>query len=197
VPLRLSPGLRRRVNGFDAAADRAFENLRGNPLADRLFYTASAVGEHGLIWIALGGLRALRGGAHRRAGARVAAGIIVESLVVNGGIKSLFRRGRPVIDAPRPLPLRIPITSSFPSGHASASFFAAALLADGDPAMAPLYYGVALIVSVSRVYVKIHHASDVVGGAVVGAALGRLAKRLAPLEQNRGISEPARVLPNS
>jgi membrane-associated phospholipid phosphatase len=153
-----------------------------------LFYGASAAGEHGLLWIGLGGLRALRGGSHARAARRIAVGIVIESLIVNGGIKSLFRRRRPVLEAPRPLRLRIPITSSFPSGHASAAFFGAALLSDGDEALAPLYYGLALIVSVSRIHVKIHHASDVVGGMIVGAGLGRLAKRLMPLDGPTGIS---------
>lgn len=150
-------------------------------MADHLFYGASAIGEHGLVWMALGGVLALRGRAYRRAGGRVVAGIIVESLVVNGGVKSLFRRGRPVHDTPRPLPLRIPITSSFPSGHASAAFLAATLLSDADPVLAPAYWTLALIVSASRIHVKIHHASDVVGGMVVGAGLGLLAKRLVPL----------------
>jgi membrane-associated phospholipid phosphatase len=49
--------------------------------------------------------------------------------------------------------------------------------------MAPLYWTVALIVSASRVHVKIHHASDVVGGMVVGMGLGLLAKRLVPLDR--------------
>ncbi|MBV1892947.1 MAG: phosphatase PAP2 family protein, partial [Ilumatobacteraceae bacterium] len=39
-------------------------------------------------------------------------------------------------------------------------------------------------VGISRAYVRIHHASDVVGGVVVGAVLGilgrRMARRLAP-----------------
>jgi undecaprenyl-diphosphatase len=182
VPL-IPPGLARSVRQFDDAADRAFGRLRGNAVADHVFYGASAIGEHGLVWMGLGGLLALRGRDRRRAGARVAAGIIVESLVVNGGVKSLFRRGRPVHEAPRPLPLRIPITSSFPSGHASAAFFAATLLSDGDPALAPVYWTLAVIVSVSRIHVKIHHASDVVGGMVVGAGLGMLAKRLVPLDR--------------
>jgi undecaprenyl-diphosphatase len=188
VPL-LPPGFSRSISRFDAAADRAFDRLRGNAAADRLFYGASAIGEHGLVWMALGGLLALRGREHRRAGKRVAAGIIVESLVVNGGIKSLFRRSRPVHDTPRPLPLRIPITSSFPSGHASAAFFAATLLSDGDPALAPVYWTLAVIVSVSRIHVKIHHASDVVGGMVVGAGLGVLAKGLVPLDRPDAPSE--------
>jgi len=37
------------------------------------------------------------------------------------------------------------------------------------------------VVSASRVHVRIHHASDIAGGAAVGAALGFLIKRLVPL----------------
>jgi membrane-associated phospholipid phosphatase len=40
---------------------------------------------------------------------------------------------------------------------------------------APLWFGLAGIVATSRPYVRIHHASDIVGGAVTGLALGRLA----------------------
>ena len=171
-----------RVDRFDATIDGVFDRVRGNPIADRVFYGASALGEHGMVWVMLAALRGLRGGRHERAGFRLIVGAGAESLVVNGGIKSLFRRSRPVVEAPRPLPLRIPLTSSFPSGHASSAFFAASLLSDGDPSLGPLYYGLAAVVATSRVYVKIHHASDVVGGVAVGAVLGRLARRLAPLD---------------
>ena len=46
------------------------------------------------------------------------------------------------------------------------------MLSQGDP-LWPLYYGVAAVVAGSRVYVKIHHPSDVVAGALLGVALGR------------------------
>jgi undecaprenyl-diphosphatase len=70
-------------------------------------------------------------------------------------------------------PVRRPLTSSFPSGHASAAFFSAAILttATSKP-LAPIWYSAAVIVAVSRAYVRIHHLSDVVGGVAVGAALG-------------------------
>jgi len=169
------------VHRFDARVDAAFERLRGNRRVDRLFYGASAVGDHGMIWVMLGALRGLRGDHHWRAAVRVGAGVGIESIVVNAGIKSLFRRRRPVVAEPRPFPLRIPLTSSFPSGHATSAFCAATLLADGDPALAPLYYAAATVVALSRIHVKIHHASDVAGGIAVGLALGRLGRRLAPL----------------
>jgi len=167
---------------FDDAVDAAFDRLRGNEAVDRLFYGASALGDHGMLWVMLGALRGLRGDHHWRAAVRVGAGVGIESVLVNAGIKSLFRRRRPVVDEPRPYPLRIPLTSSFPSGHATSAFCAATLLADGDPALAPLYYGAATIVALSRIHVKIHHASDVAGGIVIGLALGRLGRRLAPLD---------------
>ena len=81
---------------------------------------------------------------------------------------------------PRPLRLRKPLTSSFPSGHATAAFFGAALLRDDDPWW-PLYYGIAVVVAASRVHVKIHHASDVVGGIALGIALGEVTRRVVPV----------------
>lgn len=181
--MKLPEGVAGRVAAFDAAVDRVFDRWRGQPAIDRLFYGASALGEHGMIWVLLGALLGLRGHRYGRAAARVMIGIPVESVIVNGGVKTLFRRRRPVHDGPRPLPLRIPMTSSFPSGHASSAFFAATLLAEGDPALAPLYYAVAATVAASRVYVKIHHASDVVGGIAVGRLLGSTARRLVPLDR--------------
>jgi len=183
VPVALSPKALQRVERFDEAADRLFDRLRGHPAADRLFYGASALAEHGMLWVMLGALRGLRGDHHWRAAVRVGLGVGVESAIVNVGVKSVFRRSRPVADAPRPLPLRIPMTSSFPSGHASSAFFSATVLADGDPRLSPLYYGMAAVVAASRVHVKIHHASDVVGGVLLGKAMGAAAKRIVPLDR--------------
>jgi undecaprenyl-diphosphatase len=175
------PDATRLVRSFDEAVDRQFDRLRGHRLADRLFYGASAVGDHGMLWVMLGAVRGLRGDHHWRAAVRVGAGVGLESVLINIGVKSLFRRRRPVSTVPRPLPLRIPLTSSFPSGHATSAFCAAALLSDGDRALAPLYYGLATVVAASRVYVRIHHASDVVGGVAIGAVLGRVGRHLVPL----------------
>ena len=47
--------------------------------------------------------------------------------------------------------------------------------------MAPAYYTLAGLVAYSRVHVKMHHAADVVGGAVLGVALGALARRFVRL----------------
>ena len=172
------------VARFDASVDAAFDRLRGRTWPDRLFYAASALGDHGILWLILAGLRAAHSdggtGRNRQAAVRAAAGVGIESVIVNLGIKSLFRRVRPVSTTPHPHPFRQPRTSSFPSGHATSAFCAAELLGEDD-ALRPLYYGLAVVVATSRIYVRIHHASDVAAGAVLGAAMGRLGRKLAPL----------------
>ena len=182
ITVELPPGrFRRRVDEFDRRVDDAFDVLRGNPVADRVFYAASALGDHGLIWLILGALRGLRSEHDWHAAVRLGAGVGAESAIVNLGIKSLFRRPRPEFDVENAvLRLRRPRTSSFPSGHSTSAFTAAALLGEQDR-LKPVYYVIAVIVAWSRVYVKVHHASDVVAGIGVGVVLGKLGKRLFPL----------------
>jgi len=93
-----------------------------------------------------------------------------------------FRRVRPELDEPQePLPygMHRPVTSSFPSGHAASAFTAAVLLADSP--LAPAYFVLATGVAASRVYVRMHHASDIVAGAALGVLLGVVARRVLPL----------------
>jgi undecaprenyl-diphosphatase len=173
------------VDRFDAAVDDWFEShLRGRRGVDRVMYTASALGDHGLIWLGLAVVQALRRPGGRQGPLlRAAAGLGIESAVVNGPVKWLFRRTRPVHQGTRPLQLRTPRTSSFPSGHATAAFFGAALLR--DDALWPVYYTVAVIVAASRIHVKIHYASDVIGGIALGVGLGELTRRLVPVGTRR------------
>ena len=42
------------------------------------------------------------------------------------------------------------------------------------PDLKPLWYAIALVVATSRAHVRIHHASDVIGGIATGIVLGRL-----------------------
>jgi undecaprenyl-diphosphatase len=176
-----------RIAEFDERVDKAFDHLRGNPVADRLFYGASALGDHSLIWLILGALRGLRSEHDWKAAVRVGVMLGAESALVNVGIKSLFRRTRPPWQQPQTgrLKLRRPLTSSFPSGHATSAFTAAGLLADDDP-LWPAYYAIAVVVATSRVYVRVHHASDVLGGIPIGVALGRIGRRLLPLPPRPG-----------
>jgi membrane-associated phospholipid phosphatase len=165
-----------RVAAFDAAADRALDRLRGNPVADRIFYTASTLGDWSLLWHLIGVTRGAANPARHRETVRLSTVLGIESVLVNQGVKRLFKRGRPAFEGQHPHQLRTPTTTSFPSGHASAAFCAAVLLSEGDGPLAPLWYGLATIVALSRPYARSHHASDTVAGAALGYAIGRTAR---------------------
>lgn len=163
---------------LDAACDR-FVGRRRSRAADHLFFGLSSAADHGLLWLAVAAVRAALVPRHRRSLVRLAAALGTESVVTNGLVKTAFRRLRPLERSgqrlePGSLPygVRIPITSAFPSGHAATAFCAATLLADDDP-LGPAYFGLASLVAASRVYVRLHHGSDVVAGSAWGLVAGR------------------------
>lgn len=169
------------VVNFDEAVDRKVDDLRGHAGLDKVMYGASELGDWSLIWHVIGVGQAVLPGRDPMTAVRVSAILGAESLLVNGALKSMFRRRRPIWeeDRPRPHRVRTPHSSSFPSGHASSAFTAAGILSHGDP-LWPVYYGLAVVVASSRVYVKMHHASDVLAGAALGIGLAGVARRLWP-----------------
>ena len=151
--------------------------------ADAVFYGLSSAADHGLLWFALGSVRAARKGDPAIA-LRLGVALGVESAFTNGVVKSFFNARRPpdhfTHDEPLPYGMHRPITGSFPSGHAACAFMAASLLSQ-DTDDAPAWFALAALVAMSRVYVKMHHRRDVVAGAALGLALGAIGRRVIPL----------------
>jgi membrane-associated phospholipid phosphatase len=176
----MAEAARRAFGRFDDAVEARVERLRGNRVLDRVMYTASALGEGSLIWHLLGLLLVPLAGHTFHSSLRLSTILVVESVVVNLGIKQLFRRRRPewTADQARPHRLRSPRSSSFPSGHASAAFTAAGVLSAGGDHLWPVYYALAVVVAGSRPYVRIHHGSDVVAGALLGVGLAIVANHI-------------------
>ncbi len=169
---------------LDDLIDELWENFRGIAVVDRVFYAASAAGDFSAVWHGINLVRTISHPNGRARFIRLAAGIAVESLVVNQGVKRLFARERPVEERERPHHLRQPSTSSFPSGHASAAAFAVTLLNENRGRRWPIR-AVGAVVATSRLHVRIHHGSDVVAGALVGRLLARGWQRAWPLRSSR------------
>ena len=170
------------VEQFDLFVDRMFDPLRGTEPADRIFYAITELADFSLIWLLIAAARGAASDKQVPNMARVTTVLLIESVLVNQGIKTAFRRERPVVVVDRPHKLRVPLTTSFPSGHSSAAAVAAILLSEHSRAK-PFYWALAGVVATSRIYVRIHHASDVVGGFAVGMTLGTMAKKGWPLEK--------------
>lgn len=174
------------VDRFDDMVDSWFDRLRGTEPADRIMYAITELGDFGLIWVLLAWLRGLRSERDAVAALRLTGVLAAESVIVNGVIKNLFKRERPVAQEDRPHRLRIPLTTSFPSGHSSTAMVAGVLLAQRSSRPTKVaIFGLGGLVAVSRIHVRIHHASDVVGGLAVGLGLGAIARAAFPLYRRR------------
>jgi undecaprenyl-diphosphatase len=158
---------------FDDRVDAILEPWRNKKFVVVIFTIASAVGDFGLLWHLIGFLRAI--GSTERLQHALAFSLLIgiESLLLNQGIKRLFRRTRPTERGDERFALRKPRTSSFPSGHSSSAFFSALVLTTMTPwPWWILVYVFAVTIAISRVGVRIHHASDVIGGAIAGTVMG-------------------------
>jgi membrane-associated phospholipid phosphatase len=139
-----------------------------NPRAERLVAGFSRLGEHGAVWLAIGaGGWAFDGG--RRAEWRRATATVAGTYALNTAIKQIVRRPRPQLPG-LPALTSTPTQLSFPSAHASTSAAGAISYARlGLPAV-PLY-ALAKGLALSRLYLGVHHPSDVLAGALLGAVL--------------------------
>jgi undecaprenyl-diphosphatase len=164
------------MNRVDAIGDAVLEPLRQRKFFVVCFGIASTVGDFSIAWHIIGFTRAW--GSMERLWQAVALSLAlgVESLIVNQGIKRLFRRERPTTSGDNRFDIRTPRTSSFPSGHASSATFAVFILISytGFP-LGVLWIAIALVIALSRVVVRIHHTTDILGGILTGAILGSIA----------------------
>lgn len=146
-------------------------NLRCGFL-DAVLPLASALCSHGEIWILLAVvLLIIR--RTRRQGAALACGLVLDLIACNLLLKPLFGRVRPfAVSQAVTLLVLPPPDASFPSGHTAASFAAVfALKTSGSPLWKPAA-AVAVVIAFSRLYLYVHWPSDVLGGALLGAAVG-------------------------
>jgi membrane-associated phospholipid phosphatase len=85
------------------------------------------------------------------------------------GMRDWIDRRRPPIVYPEPKPLvHVPHSGSFPSGHSTAAFACATVIAWRAPRFAFPAFVLAGAIAWSRVYVGVHWPLDVLGGAALG-----------------------------
>lgn len=139
---------------------------------DAVMPVITFLGDAGIVWI-VGCLILLLFPKTRKVGAVVAVSLILESLCCNVILKPLVGRVRPCdVNTAVKLLIARPTDSSFPSGHTGASFAAvSALYASKNRLWIPALV-LAVLIAFSRLYLYVHFPSDVLVGAIVGAATG-------------------------
>jgi undecaprenyl-diphosphatase len=172
------PGWGREFQALDVAAYAAIA-VTPTPTLDRAFAAVSRAADRSKLWTATAAALALVGGHEgRRAAVNGMASIALASTVVNVVLKPLGRRRRPdraAYAVPLARQVAMPVTTSFPSGHAASGFAFATGVTRALPTVGIPLYGAATVVAYSRVHTGVHYPLDVIVGAVVGGALSPVA----------------------
>jgi len=147
------------------------------PTLDRAMARLSRAADYSRLSVAAAAVLAAAGGRYGpRAAAMGLASVGVASSVVNVGLKPLGRRKRPdraVERAPVARHVRVPSSTSFPSGHSASVFAFATGGGDVLPAAAIPLRTLAALVAYSRIHTGVHYPGDVVAGALAGTALAQ------------------------
>lgn len=144
------------------------DNIR-NPVLTPIVVFITRLGNAGIVWIAITLILLLRKST-RKTGWMSAVALVINLLICNLVLKNWVARIRPydAIDALVPL---VPKLSdySFPSGHSAASFATGIVCFRNLPKKAgvPILI-LAILISLSRLYVGVHYPTDVLGGIIVG-----------------------------
>jgi len=166
----------RRLGRVDRAAYSAVAGM-STPLLDGPLRQVSHFANFSKPWFLVAGVLALFGGAQgRRAALTGVAAIGLTSFVVNQPMKLAGERGRPdrtTLGVPESRWVRMPSSTSFPSGHSGSAAGFAVSVGDVLPRLRLPLRAAAAVVIFSRVYTGVHYPGDVVAGATVGALLGR------------------------
>jgi YegS/Rv2252/BmrU family lipid kinase len=163
---------------LDAFDRRLFDRLTRQERrhADMMLRRLSHSANRSLLWLSIASAMAILGDSRtRRAALRGALSIGITSTLVNLPLKYLARRARPAIRRrDRPLPISMPGTFSFPSGHAASAFAFATGVALENPRFVWPILPLATGVAYSRVHLRVHYPFDVFAGAAIGIGMGLL-----------------------
>jgi membrane-associated phospholipid phosphatase len=147
------------------------------PSLDEPLRRLSNAANNSRLWLAIAAGLAVAGGRDgRRAAVRGTLAIGVTSALVNLPVKSLWIRPRPDragAGVPEQRDVRMPDSTSFPSGHAASGFAFASAIGRDQPWLGLGLRFLAAAVAYSRVHTGVHYPGDVVAGALIGASTGQ------------------------
>lgn len=144
------------------------QNNIQNKFLNPIMIFLTSLGNLGFIWIAISILLIISK-KYRKIGLLTLAVLIVNTLLGEGLLKYIIERSRPFATY-ESLHIMIPKPSSYsmPSGHTSASFAAAFMLAYYFKNIRVYIYSLASLIAFSRLYLLVHYPSDVLTGALLG-----------------------------
>lgn len=166
-----------------AALDRAVYDAvhaTPTPTVDHALARVSRAADHSRLWLSVAAAMGLLGRRPRRAALVGLAAVGATSALVNLAFKPVVRRERPTrLGTVRTHVVEMPLSRSYPSGHAASAFAFSSAAGGGVAELDTALRLLATTVAYSRVHTGVHYPGDVVAGAVIGAGIGTAARHLA------------------
>jgi membrane-associated phospholipid phosphatase len=172
---KIADGLR-ELGAVDQAIYAAIA-ATSTPSLDEPLRRLSNSANNSRLWLALAGGLAVAGGrTGRRAAVQGTLAIGATSALVNLAVKSVWSRQRPdrvSAGVPSQRNVRMPDSTSFPSGHAASGFAFASAIGRHQPWLGSALACLAAAVAYSRVHTGVHYPADAVVGSLIGVGTGQ------------------------
>lgn len=186
----------RELDALDLAVYRAIA-ATPTPTLDAALGRLSNAANYSRLWLGVAGGLAVFGRHGRRSAVLGLAAIGLASAAVNIGAKQLHPRARPdrlAAGVPSARHVRMPHSTSFPSGHSASAFAFAVAAGDELPLLSFPLLVLAAAVAYSRVHTGVHYPGDVVTGSLIGSvcagAVRAAARRSRLRSTDGGVPQP-------
>ncbi len=154
------------------------------PTLDPIMQRFTVVSNYSHLSMGASAILAIVGGRRgRRAALRALGAVGLTSIIANLQAKTQFRRPRPHRQEETPdRDVKVPASSSFPSGHTATAFAFAVAVSHEYPLLTLPTMALATVVGYARVHTGVHYPGDVVGGAMLGMGVGSAVVAAVPLD---------------
>lgn len=151
-----------------------------NDVITSIMSVITASGNNGLIWILIAVIF-ITFKKTRKIGITMSLSLVIIFITVNVIIKPFIGRARPFevnTHILNNMLIELPGDSSFPSGHTAAAFAAATAVFCCNRKYGVFLLAPAFLMGLSRLYFAVHFPTDVIGGVIIGTAVGIISYKI-------------------
>lgn len=168
----------KQISRFCEFELRNLKNLHDwlySPEMDKFMVNVTSLGNLGIVWIFIALMLIISSPEKKQVGASLLIALIMCIVIGNLLIKNIVKRNRPFFHKNYKILIKQPWDYSFPSGHTLSSFAAATVLFSINQTVGILSLVLAVLIALSRLYLRVHFFSDVLASMILGTGIGILA----------------------
>lgn len=147
-------------------------NNISNKILDTIMIIITSLGNYSILWIALT-IILIVVPKTRRLGLNVLISLVIKLTLCNLILKPIIARPRPFnLNTSVKLLINKTKDYSFPSGHTASAFAVASTFLFNKNKYWKTLIIIAILISISRLYLYVHYPTDVLGGIIIGMLSG-------------------------